>query len=142
MSGTHTDNQYGEQLLTTTPFISSYPTGDICSSPTCRAVLHESLERTGQFIRELEDLGEKHDKMKAQTKLELDAMNALKNAYTAFGRRLDEGDIEGISRRAGVPYDIPGHYIGSPTPSEMDEGENSGNDSPISQYTSLSSTGL
>ena len=87
-------------------------------------------------------MGEKHDKMKAQTKLELHAMNALKNAYTAFSHHLDEGDIEVISQRAGVHYDIPGHYIGSPTPSEMDEGGNSGNDSPISQYTSLSSTGL
>ena len=90
------------------------------------------MDTTTNLLRLLEDITEKHEKMEAQTKLHLDAMKTLQNAYTAFNRPLTEDDIQDISAKASIPYDIPGNHEGDSNASEADE----------SDYTELSSTGL
>jgi hypothetical protein len=140
--GAHIVVQYGEQMQPNIPLISSFPAGDICSSPTCRAIVQDSLNMTAQFLRALEDLTEKHEKTVVKTDLHLDAVNALKNAYMAFGRRLEDEDIKSISQRAGIPYDIPGNHKEGSYSVEMGENDGNGYEASGSEYTDLSSTGL
>lgn len=99
------------------------------------------MERSTELLRVLEDLGEEHDKTKSEIQLRLDALKAMKNAHTAFGRPLNDEDIGTIAQRAGVPYDVPAHYIGSPVPDWEDVSGNTDEGSD-SELTDLSSTGL
>ena len=128
--------QYGDQIGSTSnernvPFILAFVSSNLCSSPTCRAVIQSSLEATTNLLWKLEDITQQHKK-ELQTKLHLDAMKTLKNAYMAFNCPLVADDIQHISDKAGVPYDIPGNHTGGANASVADD----------SEYTELSSTGL
>ena len=125
------------------PLISVFPAGDVCSSPTCRALLQSLLDKTTQVLRVLDNISERHEKREVQTELRLDAVNTLKDGYIAFNRRLEDQDIEVISQRAGILYNIPGNHTGDSNPSGTDgKNRNSGDDASGSEYTDLSSTGL
>ena len=91
----------------------------------------------------MDNISERHEKREVQTELRLDAVNTLKNGYIAFNRRLEDQDIEVISQRAGILYDILGNHTGDSNPSGTDgKNRNSRDDASGSEYTDLSSTGL
>lgn len=89
------------------------------------------MDGTTHLLAQLEDITEKHEKKEIEAKLHLDAMNTLQNASTAFNRPLAEDDIQQISDKAGIPYNIPG---------DDESGSNASEGASV--YTDLSYTGL
>ena len=81
------------------------------------------MDATTNLLGKLQDITKRHEKKEVGTKLHLDAMKTLENAYRAFNCLLAMDDVQHILVKVRIPYDIPGNHGSGSNASEADDSE-------------------